>query len=204
MKKHERGAYWNYKSFHSVHLQAVGDANRLFTDCFVGFPGRAHSAAVFKESPLFDMLPEALCIPGRALQDTYHIVTDSAYPCLENTMSAFKLVGRNNNDDVKKFNTHLASKHQVIERAFALLMSRWPRLSKLRCRTMRKNIDTILAACVLHNFCVIYDNDDDDIFDMQPYIGAGNVAHANNAVGHGLNAIRSAKRQLLINIVRTH
>ena len=69
---------------------------------------------------------------------------------------------------------------------------------------MRKNIDTILAACVLHNFCIIYDDADDDVFDMQPYDGAGNVAHANNAVGHGLNAIGSAKRQLLVNIVRTH
>ena len=35
-KKNERGPYYNYKRFHSVHLQAVCLHDRKFTDIFVG------------------------------------------------------------------------------------------------------------------------------------------------------------------------
>ena len=35
-KKNERGPYYNYKRFHSVHLQAVCLNDRKFTDIFVG------------------------------------------------------------------------------------------------------------------------------------------------------------------------
>ena len=35
-KKNERGPYYNYKRFHSVHLQAVCINDRSFTDIFVG------------------------------------------------------------------------------------------------------------------------------------------------------------------------
>ena len=35
-KKNERGLYYNYKRFHSVHLQAVCLNDRKFTDIFVG------------------------------------------------------------------------------------------------------------------------------------------------------------------------
>ena len=35
-KKNEQGPYYNYKRFHSVHLQAVCLHDRKFTDIFVG------------------------------------------------------------------------------------------------------------------------------------------------------------------------
>ena len=35
-RKHERGPYFNFKKFHSVHLQAVCLYDQRFTDIFVG------------------------------------------------------------------------------------------------------------------------------------------------------------------------
>ena len=63
----------------------------------------------------------------------------------------------------KKFNTHLASKRAVIERAFGLLGLRFPRLVKLKVRSLEKRINCIVSACVLHNWCIM--EDDGDEFD---------------------------------------
>ncbi|KAH7987069.1 hypothetical protein HPB51_026561 [Rhipicephalus microplus] len=46
--------YYNRKRFHCIILQAVCDADMVFTDVFVGFPGKAHDAMVLEESFLFE------------------------------------------------------------------------------------------------------------------------------------------------------
>ena len=63
----------------------------------------------------------------------------------------------------KKFNTHLASKRAVIERAFGLLGLRFPRLLKLKVQSLDKRIACIVVACVLHNWCIM--EDDGEEFD---------------------------------------
>ena len=60
----------------------------------------------------------------------------------------------------KKFNTHLASKRSVIERAFGLLGLRFPRLLKLKCKNHDKRILCVVACCVLHNWCLMEDDND--------------------------------------------
>ena len=65
----------------------------------------------------------------------------------------------------KKFNTYLASKRSVIEKAFGLLGLRFPRLLKLKCKKHDKWILCVVACCVLHNWCLMEDNDDISYFD---------------------------------------
>ena len=65
----------------------------------------------------------------------------------------------------KKFNTNLASKRSVIERAFGLLGSRFPWLMKLKVKTLDKCIKCIVSACVLHNWCIFEDDCSEDTFD---------------------------------------
>ena len=79
VKKRERGSFYNYKNFHSLQLQAVCLPNRLFTDCFVGYPGCAHSAAVYRDSPLSEDIKTLLDEPGKQVEEKYSIVADSAY-----------------------------------------------------------------------------------------------------------------------------
>ena len=65
----------------------------------------------------------------------------------------------------KKFNTNLASKRSVIERAFGLLGQRFPRLLKLKVKTLDKKIACIVSACVLHKWCIIENDVDEEEFD---------------------------------------
>ena len=103
----------------------------------------------------------------------------------------------------KKFNTHLASKRSVIERAFGLLGLRFPRLLKLNVNTLEKRINCILSACVLHNWCILEDDGEDfeDIGEiLDTTVGQNLTADAymgrRCAAGGGQN-----KRDLLCEIV---
>ena len=205
VKKDERVPYYNYLKWHSIHLQGICDANKAFTDVFVGWPGRAHDSMVWKNSPIKQELPQLLHVTGRTLINTYHIVADSAYPCTNNVMTAFKAYGNRLGEDRKKFNRNLSSKRNCIERAFKLLVQRFPRLRILRCTKMKRNIDLSLAACVLHNWCIMADDTDVSLFPEQHI-----VLHAANArtaaqVGIPNSTSGNAKRNLLVDrIARRH
>lgn len=54
----------------------------------------------------------------------------------------------------KTYNFKLSSTRQVIERAFGLLKGAWRRLFYLDMLYQRKIVSVIVAACVLHNFCL--------------------------------------------------
>ena len=81
----------------------------------------------------------------------------------------------------KKFNTHLASKRAVIERAFGLLGLRYPRLMKLKVKSLDKRIKCIVSACVLHNWCIIEDDGEEG---FEAYEGVS----LDNAVGRNITA----------------
>ena len=72
-----------------------------------------------------------------------------------------------------RFNEALSSQHQVIECAIGLLKGQWHKLQYLNLLSVKHMTIYIMAACVLHNFCLINDDfdegyflcDDDDDFD---------------------------------------
>ena len=104
-------------------------------------------------------------IPNLRLDETYHIIADSAYPLSNHLLVPYRSRRTNISDSAKKFNTHLASKRSVIERAFGLLGLRFPRLSYVTAKSNKKRIKIIVAACVLHNWCIMEDDDDEEAFD---------------------------------------
>lgn len=57
------------------------------------------------------------------------------------------------------FNGHLSKARQVIERSFALLLGRFWRLKYLDMNRTSLIPYTIVAACVLHNLCLLDDDD---------------------------------------------
>ena len=102
---------------------------------------------------------------GLRIDETFHIIRDSAYPLSNYLMVPFKK--RNNlTDQEKKFNTHLASKRSVIACAFGLLGIRFPRLTHLRCCNNEKRIVLVVAACVLHNWCLMEEDEDEEMFEL--------------------------------------
>ena len=125
------------------------------------WPGRAHDARVYAQSPLAEELSELCHVENRRIDETFHIIGDSAYPLSNNLMTPYRVRKQNMTIEQKQFNTHLASKRAIIERAFGLLGLRFPRLLKLKVQSLEKRINCIVAACVLHNWCIMEDDGDD-------------------------------------------
>ena len=202
-RKGERIPYYNYKGFHSVHLQAICDSNMRFLDVFAGWPGRAHGARVFRASPWFHKMDSFFDNTNQNLCDTYHILADSAYPCLVNVIPAIKMFGNRRTQLNKKFNTHLASKRQVIERSFAKLVKRFARLVKLRSKHMDKNVRILYACCVLHNWCINAEDADDDFME-QPILLIRNDGNRGPPINQNFVQEAATKRAIIVNDVGLH
>ena len=119
---------------------------------------------MFNHRPLREDLTELCHVPDRCLVETYHILGDSAYPLLNHLITPYR-VKSNMSLAQKKFNTNLASKHSVIERAFGLLGQRFPSLLKLKVKSLDKKIMCIVNSCVLHNWCIMENDVDEDAFE---------------------------------------
>ena len=144
-------------------------------------------------------------IEDRRLDETFHIIGDSAYPLSNYLITPYRVRKQNMTIQQKKFNTHLASKRAVIERAFGLLGLRFPRLMKLKVNTLEKCIKCIVAACVLHNWCIMEDDGEFDDVDGDPLdMAVGNNITADaylgrkQVTGGGVN-----KRELLCQYIAT-
>ncbi|XP_065178659.1 uncharacterized protein LOC135809271 [Sycon ciliatum] len=85
-------AYLNRKRFHSIVLQAVCDANLLFTDVFAGWPGSVHDARVFNNSPLKHAVDER---KEEFFPMESFILGDSAYPLLPWLITPYRDAGNN-------------------------------------------------------------------------------------------------------------
>ena len=137
--------------------------NFIFSVVNCRWPGKAHDARVFNQSPLREELAELCYLPNQCLDEMYHILGDSAYPLSNHLLTPYR-IRSNMTLAQKKFNTNLASKRSVIERAFGLLGQRFPRLLKLKVKTLEKKIACIVSACVLHNWCIIENDVDEEEF----------------------------------------
>ena len=130
---------------------------------FNRWPGKAHDAQVWAKSPLCEDLADLCYVEDRRLDETYHILGDSAYPLSNQLITPYR-VRQDMSLAQKKFNTNLASKRSVIERAFALLGLHFPRLSKLQVKSLDKRINCIVSSCVLYNWCILEDDCDEESF----------------------------------------
>ena len=128
------------------------------------WPGKTHDVRVWAKSPLSEDLADLCYVQDRHLDEIFHILGDSAYPLSNNLITLYR-VTQNMTMAQKKFNTNLASKRSVIERAFGLLGLRFLRLMKLKVKSLEKRITCIVSACVLHNWCIFQDDCDGDNFE---------------------------------------
>lgn len=148
--------YFCYKQRFSINVQAICDANGLFTDVEIRWPGSVHDARVFANSqvnkmfvekriPLVyrELVPGDVCVPQLLLGDP-------AYPLLYYMLKEY--ISCADNQQVV-FNQMLRSARNQIECAFGRL--------KARFRILNKPLDvdiefipTLIYSCfVLHNFC---------------------------------------------------
>ncbi|KAJ8390024.1 hypothetical protein AAFF_G00111850 [Aldrovandia affinis] len=149
--------YFNCKDWHSIVLQAVVDANGLFWDVCVGFPGSASDADVLRQSNLWTLASGGALFSGPTRricgEDVgYYILGDSAYPLQRWLLRPFEDTGALS-EPQKRFNHKMRRARAGAMGAFGRLKGRW------RCLTKRNdcNVDVIKAmvvtCCVLHNLC---------------------------------------------------
>lgn len=145
----DAASYYNRKGFYSVLLQGTCNAQSVFIDCFIGWPGSSHDSRVWKNSSLYKMLSEN----ENSIPNNSHLVGDSAYP-----LDKFIMVPYRDNGHLtraqKKFNHLLSSKRVVIEHAYGMLQARFRRLKYLHMLLMSEIKNVILACCILHNLCI--------------------------------------------------
>ena len=117
--------YFNRKGFHSLVMQAVVDFRDVFTDVYIGWPGRVHDARIFSNSDLYLkasngqlFLDQTRTINGHSLPIV--IVGDPAYPLLPWVMKPYpEYAGMPQKQ--RKFNFRLSKARITVEHAFGLL-----------------------------------------------------------------------------------
>lgn len=152
----EPEAYINRKKFHSINVQLVCDDNMVFTHVLAGWPGSVHDSRVMRNSELWRTAAHKF--PG----DT-HLLGDGGYPLLRWLITPYRDNGHLTAHQ-KRFNRVLSSLRQKIERAISLLKGRWRKLLFLDHLDLELEVNIIIAACVLHNFCLLNDDFDDGYF----------------------------------------
>lgn len=156
-------SYVNRKNFHSLQLQCVCRHNMSFSHVFTGFPGSCHDARVLKNSDLWESgLSKCNMI--------YHILGDGAYPLRRWLLTPFRDNGHLSPQQ-KKYNHYHSSNRVVIERAFALLKSRFRRLHFIDTTKVATAVDIIMTCCILHNLCIM-ENDEIEEYLLQAEVGA--------------------------------
>ncbi|KAH7934794.1 hypothetical protein HPB52_000491 [Rhipicephalus sanguineus] len=135
--------YYNRKKFHSIILQGVTDADMIFMDVFVGFPGRVHDARVLRVSFLFE--EAASKFKGG------YLLGDAAYPLLPWLLPPYRHVTSTWQPWMSTFNRVHCKQRVVVEIAFGLLKGRFRRLEKIDVNSIPQAVEIVMATCVLHN-----------------------------------------------------
>lgn len=160
--KMNANSYINRKGFHSIVLQAVCDHKMQFTDVYIGEVGSLHDYSVFKKSPI------CRAIHRGELQffDNSHLIGDLAYKLSTNLIVAFKDFGQLTARQ-KNFNKILNKARVKIENSLALLKGRQRRLKFLETTRADSCVINIMAACILHNICILNGESFEDILDIE-------------------------------------
>ncbi|KAL3856953.1 hypothetical protein ACJMK2_011659 [Sinanodonta woodiana] len=160
--------FYNRKGFPSIQLQIVVDDQMMITNVYTGWPGCTHDARVLRNSSLFQRA-EA----GELFLQNHHIFGDSAYPLRNWLITPFKNFGHLTPQQ-KRFNQRLSSVRVTIERAFGHLKGRFRRLREVPLHNAEEICKLIYAACILHNFCIVHEED------VEEYIQADENIHPNH------------------------
>ena len=143
-------SYVNRKGFTSIILQAVCDHKKRFIDCYVGWPGSVHDARVYSNSDLHHSIEQNFF---KFFPNDSHLVGDAAYGLTRFMLTPYKDNGYLTHEQ-KSYNFTQASTRNVIERAFALLKGKFPRLKQMTVKEVDDICLFVMAACTLQNFII--------------------------------------------------
>ena len=148
--------YHNYKSFFSIIMMALADADYKFLWIDVGPDGASSDAQIYNDSELKEALdnqtigfPDPEPLPGDNRDMPFFFLGDDAFGLRPNLMKPFSIRGMTMEERI--FNHRLSRGRRVLENAFGILAQRF----QVLLSTMQQDPDTvriIVQACVcLHN-----------------------------------------------------
>lgn len=128
-------AFYNYKQYFSIILQAVADANKKFITIEVGGKGKQSDGGTFHYSNFNKLMENGVLhiplpdiIPGTATSLPYVFIADEAYPLKTNIMRPFP--SRNLDAKSEYFNKRLSRARKCVECAFGICTAKWRILGK--------------------------------------------------------------------------
>lgn len=104
---------------------------------------------------------------GKPFGGNGHILGDSAYPNLSLLLMPFRDNGHLTPVQ-KQYNNVHASICCSVERAFGLLEARFTRLQNIYQNDILRIFRTIITGCVLHNICIMNNDEIQDILKEDP------------------------------------
>ena len=152
--------YYNYKSFYSIILLALVDADYKFIFTSTGTQGRLGDSAIFQDSKLYEKLsrntghlPNDNTLPydddTNAMKMPFVIVADDAFPLQKHIMKPYAQRGLT--DEKRSFNYRLARARRTSENAFGILTQVFRVFfTPMACNENVAKTVT-LACCILHN-----------------------------------------------------
>jgi len=135
----------------SITLQVICDTNKIFVDIFTGLPNKIHDARIFQLSHISKNVKN-IC------SEEFHLLGDAAYPLRKWLLTPYRDYG-NLTDSERNFNYKLSATRVKIENAFGLLKQRFRQLQRTEFLSVIKISQFIVSCCVLHNFCLMNDDD---------------------------------------------
>lgn len=146
--------FYNYKSYYSIVLLGIVDANLEFILADVGCNGRVSDGGVIQETAFYHRLKERkLNLPS--IQETkenlnFVFVADDAFGLREDLLKPFPM--KKLTHEQRVFNYRLSRARRVVENAFGILATRFRVFHTTISFEPCKVINIVLACVALHNF----------------------------------------------------
>jgi hypothetical protein len=160
-------AFFNRKKQYSIQCQAFVDAEGVFTDFLVGWPGSVHDARVYRSSGFYQNKSDY--IVGEDF-----ILADSAYPISPFCITPFKPA---RTPSEHNFNFVHSRNRVVVENAFGRLKGRFPSLRNLSIKKVSTACKMTACAIILHNFLEMQGDAFTELFSEENSDNDAEVSH---------------------------
>ena len=161
----DENSYVNRKSFHSINVQALTDADYKFVDIVAKWPGKTHDSFIWRQSDVRNYLQD-----NHLTLDDGLVIGDSGYALCRYLMTPYDDPSTRKE---RRFNATLKTCRSSVERAIGQLKRRFYCL-KSGLRIQPDKACLIISACViLHNIAKKlgeedFEGDDDIQYDCDP------------------------------------
>jgi len=150
--------YYCNKSFFSIGLLAVTDANYKFVMVSVGSYGKENDSGVFDECPFREAIetgklkvPKEELLSGSSIKTPYVLIGDAAFPLKNYLMRPFPEKTTTKGDAKDNFNYRLSRARMVVECSFGTISSKFRILQKSIETNVENAVHIVKAITLLHN-----------------------------------------------------